>query len=148
MSSVYEMLSRDHRAAAALLDRLKATRRDARKTREKLFAQLKGLLATHARFEEEIFYPLVRRRSALDEEFENAIADHDCISGLLDSLGEIDCGESDWIEIVEDLALVLAHHIEDEEQDLMPAARAELDDEEARDMMRLYTEMTRERQAA
>lgn len=123
------LLTTDHNRVRGLFARFKdASEDDDLETMQALAAQMREELEVHTTIEEEIFYPAVRE---LDGEIADTVAEgleeHHQVKVLLTELESIDPGDdawkAKWTVIIEDVD----HHAEEEEEELFPDVRKELD---------------------
>lgn len=120
-----ELLKHDHEAVKQLFERLGKTTERGIKTREELMRHLHEELMTHARLEEEIFYPAFRAASGKEGEvlFHEAKEEHRAVEALiLPDLEKTDPASSEFAGRVKVLKDMIEHHIEEEEQEMLPKA--------------------------
>ena len=138
MPTIFDTLKRDHRKVKDELRKISATTSRAAKTREKLFNQIKSELEVHTRFEEEVFYPAVRKVPGLSSNVGDALHEHDEAKSMLQALGRMDKTSNEFIEKLQELRQALDHHIKDEEQEMFPKAREGIAREDAEAMAEEY----------
>ena len=143
MSDIYELLSKDHKKAKELIDKIQSTPDGSEKVRQKLFSELKQELEIHTTFEEKVFYPDAKHKTGMEDVIRDAMEEHDEAKQLLEALAEMEPTSAEWMETVKELSEVLGHHIKDEEQELFPASRKTLDPAQADKMGKEYVEMKR-----
>jgi Hemerythrin HHE cation binding domain len=118
---VVDLILADHRLFEDLLHLL----RDKTKDRAAVRAGLADVLVAHAEAEEQYVYPtLVRQRAVDEEEVEHGRHEH--LEGherLLDLLEVDDVQSEDFDEAIEELTLALAHHLDEEEREILNPAR-------------------------
>lgn len=121
-----ELLRADHQAVQKMFKQFKKLCRSSSASdseKEKLAQQICSELTIHTQIEEEIFYPAVRE--AIDEHFllEEAEVEHNSAKELIRQIGEMDAGD----ELFEASVIVLGehvnHHIEEEQNEMFPAAK-------------------------
>jgi hypothetical protein len=123
---VVDLILADHRLFEDLLRRM----RDATQDREAVRAALADVLVAHAEAEERHVYPALVRRSSVDEE-EAEHGRHEHLEGneaMLALLEVPDVRSEDFDEAVEELTKVLAHHLDEEEREILNPARTEVPD--------------------
>jgi iron-sulfur cluster repair protein YtfE (RIC family) len=122
------LLAEDHDIVRELFEDLEAlTPRDAA-DRAALIGELKQELEVHARLEEEIFYPAVRRLSddnAADL-VEDALEQHDEVKLLVEELAQLDANDPELSERIAELQETVQAHVEEEENEIFPMAREKL----------------------
>lgn len=115
------LLTQDHRDVEALFDRFESG--SGAKTRLKLAQEICTALRLHARVEEEIFYPAARE--AIDETdlVAEAEVEHDSAKYLMDRIDSGDLDEEALRAHVMVLKEYVAHHVEEEEEELFKQVR-------------------------
>lgn len=123
---VVDLVLEDHRLFEALLRRL----RDETSDRVALRSVLADVLVAHAEAEEQHVYPsLVRRHAIDDSDVEHSEREHDEGHEALLGLLEVDdVGSEDFGEALEELTKALAHHLDEEERDILNPARTDVPD--------------------
>lgn len=122
---MFESLKKDHRKAESLLQDLSdATDAD---DRASLCAQLTREIEIHTEIEERILYPLLQEYDATRHIVQDGIMEHNSAKEHLRSMAvRMDVGSQDWIGELEVVRAVIAHHVQEEEEKLFPAARGVL----------------------
>lgn len=121
-----ELLKHDHEMVKQLFERLGKTTERGVKTREELMRHLHEELMAHTRVEEEIFYPAFRAAGGKQGEilFHEAQEEHRAVEALiLPDLEKTDPASSEFAGRVKVLKDMVEHHIEEEEQEMLPKAR-------------------------
>jgi hemerythrin-like domain-containing protein len=112
--------------------------------KEELFETIADKLAIHARIEEQYFYPAVTAKKTEDMVLE-AFIEHISVKRLLADLLETDADDPKFDAQMKVLKEQVEHHVEEEEDQLFPAAKKVLSKEElvavAQEMMALQTEL-------
>lgn len=122
---IYEDLKRDHDRHRALLERIAATPADGEE-REALFESLRQELQAHAAAEEESLYATMLGCPDLRDEARHSVSEHKEIDDMLGGLVELDTQSGDWIEKFKEMRHRYLHHIEEEEEEMFPAASEQL----------------------
>jgi hemerythrin-like domain-containing protein len=122
-------LAAEHEATLALLDLIEATDEDDTARRAVHLAQLKHMLGKHSFQEENTVYAMMRERGLL-EQAQSLNEEHGEVKRLLFDLTELPKGAPQWIAKVRELRADLEQHMALEENELFPALRAALSDEE------------------
>ncbi len=135
---IYQKLAADHQKARDAMARLKQPGEASGKSREALFRQLKRDVEAHAAFEEEVFYPAVAEREDGKAEVDEALAEHDEATSLLEELDELDKGSEEFTLRLAELEEALEHHVSAEESRIFAAARETISHERAAEMARRH----------
>lgn len=154
MLNAIELLTKQHREALGMIERLSAGAQTGDGERRALFEELKDALKLHTKIEEEVFYPALEdfdeTRAIIDESYK----EHGRVDQLLKRMGgggeraseggergETAGAAFDWRALLGELRDAVAHHVGEEENDLFPRAARLLPPEQLRDMgyeMRRY----------
>lgn len=126
------LLANDHQQTARLLKQLLAARENAEQ--RWLFIELKHKLDTHARIEEEIFYPALREGQEGDARIDESVVDHEAVRSLLLQMEQSIPGSSRWVQCLEELKSKVEHHVQEEERELFPKAQSILTPERQEDL--------------
>ena len=149
-NDVVELILRDHKPLKKLIKSLKSEDITIARKRP-LFAEFASLLAAHAKPEEKSLYVHMKeedklRTDAFEGDTEHAIADQ--------LIAEIKMAndEDKWMAKVKVLAELVEHHIEEEEEDMLPRVKkeivAEMREEIGEEYLRLRGEFMEEEEAA
>ncbi len=129
---IYSYLKKDHRLVAGLMDQVVASSDPTE--RQSLFEQIKTELTLHADTEEKTFYKAIEeatRAKPVEEKMEHAHHEHDEIREYLAKLSGLDVKEEAWIETFGEFKHSVAHHVEEEEEDIFEKAKKYLSNDEA-----------------
>ena len=127
------MLKTDHDKVKGLLEDLDATTERGVKTREELFATIKGELTVHEIIEEEIFYPALKAHPKAVDIVLEGYEEHHVVDLLMGELESLDVSDETWGAKASVMKENIEHHIEEEEAEMFRQARqvfdaGELDD--------------------
>jgi hemerythrin-like domain-containing protein len=140
MADPFSILENDHRQVEQLLQQLDESEEGPE--RERLVEQLTAALSVHMEFEEAHVYPLTRR--ILDEEtVEEANTEHELARDGLGKLSQL-TSEPGFGAAVAMVEGGIKHHVEEEEGEVFPAMRRELDRQQQADLARRLVETKRE----
>jgi hemerythrin superfamily protein len=121
-----EMLKQDHEQVKQLFERFESSAEDAEKKR--LADRALVELTIHAVLEEELFYPAVRRATREDALMDEAAEEHHVAKILIGELSRPGRAGSRFEAKFKVLAESVRHHIEEEEEQMLPkASRSGLD---------------------
>ncbi|MCW8087813.1 hemerythrin domain-containing protein [Sabulicella glaciei] len=116
--------------ANELFAKLSETSDGAVKTREKLFAELKGELELHVRLEEQHLFPILRKNPETRELVADAIRDNKELRAKLNDLEAMPKNDPAFAETLQDLQKAFRQHARDEKKELLPAVQRALTDEQ------------------
>jgi hemerythrin-like domain-containing protein len=129
---VVDLILADHRLFEDLLHQL----RDITCDRVAVRKALADVVAAHAEAEEQYVYPTLVRKKAVDEE-DAEHGTHEHLEGnekLLALLEVSDVESEDFGDAVEELTKALAHHLDEEEREILNPARTDVSDDVKRDL--------------
>ena len=138
MRTIFELLAREHREIADLLDHVQNASPDEIDDAKDLFAVVEEKLLAHARGEEAVVYPRLAAIDALREPIADARDAHGVVETLLARLEADDLDDDDWLASARLLQEEVEQHVDDEEQGIFAIARDELDDDDASQLARRY----------
>jgi hemerythrin-like domain-containing protein len=125
-----EMLERDHRRLEELFERGEKMTERAVRGRRSLLQMLKAELQTHELIEEKVLYPALKpRRDARDVVLEG-YQEHHVADVLVRELERLAPDDERWGAKFKVLKENIEHHIEEEEGEMFPTARALLSRDE------------------
>jgi hypothetical protein len=129
---VVDLIVADHRLFEDLLHQL----RDVTSDRAAVRSGLADVLVAHAEAEEQHVYPNLVRKQAVDaDDVEHSEHEHlEINERLLDLLEVDDVGSGDFDEAVEELTKALAHHLDEEEREILNPARTDVADDVRADL--------------
>ncbi|AJP73349.1 hemerythrin domain-containing protein [Sphingomonas hengshuiensis] len=126
---IFEDLKADHDRQRGLLKRVgdhpgtDAPRREA-------FETLQLELQAHAAAEEESLYATMLGDPELREDARHSVSEHKEVDDLLGELLDLEFGTAEWDETFGEMRHRYEHHIDEEEEDMFPAAAEGLSDAE------------------
>ncbi len=123
-----ELLKKDHNAVKKLFTEFGKTTGRAVKKRQALVDRLAQELDVHARIEEEIFYPAVRRLEGAGEVVQHALQEHEEVKQMIAEIRAMAVAGSEVADKVKALRQAVQDHVS-EEGELFERAR-QLGDEE------------------
>ncbi|HYE27830.1 MAG TPA: hemerythrin domain-containing protein [Allosphingosinicella sp.] len=125
----FDALKAEHDATKAVFDQLEATEDHQTAMRTTLLMKLKYALTKHAHEEESVIYPALRQaNSAHDADALNG--EHGYVKTYLYELESLPKDSPDWLARVRDFRAMLEEHIRMEEEEVFPAFRATLSEEQ------------------
>lgn len=124
-----DALKAEHRATIAIFDKIEATDDNQTMMRSHLLMKLKYALTKHAHEEEAVIYPALRQaNSAHDADALNS--EHGYVKTYLYELETMRNDSPDWLARVRDFRSMIEEHIRMEEEEVFPAFRATMSDEQ------------------
>lgn len=119
-----QLLKADHEEVKVLFDEFEDT--DEPRERIVVANRLRGLLTVHATIEEELFYPALRE--ALDDDdaqlLEEAAVEHETARELIAKLEAASPDDVRYPALVKVLGEYVRHHVDEEENEIFPRAKA------------------------
>ena len=128
------MLEDEHVQMRKLLDRLESTTERGVKTRQELFATIKGELTIHETIEEEIFYPALKSHPKAKDIVLEGFQEHHVVDLLMGELEQLDVADESWGAKATVMKENIEHHIEEEEGEMFKVARKVFDRSELEDL--------------
>jgi hemerythrin superfamily protein len=124
-----EALTLEHRAVAKIFDALlETTEKDAGK-RKSALAAIDHALTRHAMEEEMVIYPALRRVD--EDQAQHLFADHFEVKTFLSELTfDIKTSDPAWLIKLDEFKQTFDQHVREEEDDIFPAFRARMSEEE------------------
>jgi hypothetical protein len=120
-SRIYEDLKQDHDKHRELFDRIADTHGDTEERRDS-FEKLRMELQAHAAAEEESLYATMLARPELRDDARHSVAEHKEIDDRLGELLDTDMSSGAWLTKFKELRHRYFHHIDEEEEEMFPAA--------------------------
>ncbi|KQM62741.1 hemerythrin [Sphingomonas sp. Leaf17] len=127
---IFEDLKADHDRHRDLLEQIGTSDAGERKA---LFETFRVEVSAHAAAEEESLYATMLAKPDLRDDARHSVSEHKEIDDFLGELADIDIASDDWMTKFAEMRHRYEHHIEEEEEEMFPAAADGLSDaEEAR----------------
>jgi hypothetical protein len=140
------MLEDDHKKMRGLLDQIESTTERGVKTREELFATIKGELMLHETIEEEIFYPALKEHPKAEDIVLEGYEEHHVVDLVMAELEGLPVDDETWGAKAKVMKENVEHHMEEEEGEMFKQARAVFDRQELEELGERMA--TRKEQAA
>lgn len=119
---IYDVLKSDHDTHRELLKKLADTEGDSKERRE-LWNKFYCDVGSHAAAEEESFYgPMIETEDG-QPHARHSVAEHKELDDIMQELNEMDMSSPGWMTRFKTLRHDYEHHIDEEEEDIFPAAR-------------------------
>jgi Hemerythrin HHE cation binding domain len=124
MPDVVDVIMQDHREVERIFGVLRAEP----EKRPGMVPVLVSLLTAHARAEEAEVYTVAREEAQASDQVAHSQQEHAEAEELLEQLAAADPESPEFDEILAELEDSVTHHVEDEESDLLPVMRENLED--------------------
>ena len=118
---IFARLKEDHDKHRTMLDLLEKTHGDSG-GREELFERFRTEVTAHAAAEEETLYATMLEKPDLREDATHSVSEHKEISDFLEELTEKDFSSPGWLPRFKEMKHRYLHHIDEEEEEMFPAA--------------------------
>lgn len=138
-AQIYRDLKADHEKQREMLKQLGDLRGDTKK-RQKLFEEFRLELQSHAAAEEESLYAVMLGNPELRDDARHSVSEHKEVDDLLGEMMDLDFGSDEWESKFFHMRHRYEHHIDEEEEEMFPAADEELGDEVEAKMAATYEE--------
>jgi hemerythrin superfamily protein len=124
-----DALKTEHELTKAIFDKIEATDDSQTVMRGHLLAKLKYALSKHAIEEENVIYPALRQANET-EDADHLTSDHGYVKTYLYELETLPKDDPQWIARVRDFRTMIEEHMREEENEIFPALRAKLSDDQ------------------
>ncbi|VVS98647.1 Hemerythrin [Sphingomonas sp. EC-HK361] len=138
-AQIYKDLKADHDKQRAMLEELAGLQGDTKKRRD-LFEKFRLEVQSHAAAEEESLYATMLGEPDLRDEARHSVSEHKEIDDLMGEMMDLDFGSDEWNAKFFHMRHRYEHHIDEEEEEMFPAAAKELDAETEIEMAETYEE--------
>ncbi len=128
---IYDALIIDHRKLQDLLEQLLKLKDDDEELRHELVQQIRDELVPHSRAEEAVFYNSIRAINTAQDLVWDGFKEHMEAEALLRTLQAADKVDAGWRETARKLKQAINHHIQEEENRIIPTARQLFTNDEA-----------------
>ena len=129
-----KMLKDDHQKMRKLLSELESTTERGVKTREELYAKIKGELSVHEVIEEEIFYPALKEHPKAKDIVLEAYEEHHVVDTVMAELDGLSVDDETWGAKAKVMTENVEHHMEEEEGEMFQKARQVFDKDELEEL--------------
>ena len=139
--TIYEKLTKDHRAVIELIDQLIAAEKEEPKRREALVKKINDELIPHARAEEAVLYNSLRDIATAKGVVAHAYQEHVEAESVFRGLQVTDKVNVSWVAGAKKLKEALEHHIAEEEGKVFSAVKQLCTNDEAEAMGDVFEKM-------
>ncbi|MCK6551996.1 hemerythrin domain-containing protein [Myxococcota bacterium] len=129
-TDITKLLKKDHSTVKRLFDELEATNDRASKRRKAIIDTIRDELLTHARLEEEIFYPALAQMRAKDAKrlAAEAYEEHGVVKMMLAQITDADPVAIETKAKMKVLKDLVMHHVKEEEKEIFGLVKDGLGD--------------------
>jgi hypothetical protein len=131
---IYAKLKRDHDKQRDMMKRLS----DGEGDRAKLFEDFRLELQSHAAAEEEALYATMLAKPELRDDARHSVSEHKEVDDILGEMMALDAASAEWDAKFHHLRHRYEHHIDEEEEEMFPAAAEVLSDAKERELASVY----------
>lgn len=126
MTDIFSILKSDHDLHRAMLAKIATTTGHGDERRD-LFEAFRIEVTAHAAAEEQSLYANMLADPELQEEGRHSVAEHKELDDMLGDLQKMDADETAWLTQFKELRHRYEHHIDEEEEEMFPAAEEAFD---------------------
>ena len=134
---IYADLKADHDRHRELIAKIEDTSRKDEE-RKLLFEELRKELQAHAAAEEEALYSVMLAHPELRDEARHSVSEHKEVDDLLGELTDRDPSSLFWMGKFKSMRERYLHHIEEEEEEMFPAATKELSEQQEAQIAKVF----------
>lgn len=138
--AIYARLRQEHSHFKQMLGDMQKSGSD-KETRQRMLEQVKRELQLHMKFEEETFYPELRKDKAAGSQVDEAYQEHKEVARLIDQAIRMDASQPDWVARIKEIQRMLVDHVEEEEDRLFKVGHKVIGEDRANEMLRQYEAM-------
>ena len=142
-----DLLKKQHQLVRGLLQNLEDAEVEQRAA---LLGELSRNLRAHATIEEELLYPKLEEQEDLEDLMSESFHEHDEMESALADLERCAVEDEEFPDLVDNLAEILLHHVEEEESEVVPRMEemwtSEFLSDLGREMLLRFEELARGRQ--
>jgi hemerythrin superfamily protein len=132
--SIYQYLKHDHQRFRNIIDQINSLSASDIDKRNELFNTLKNEIIVHSKAEEKVFYQPLQKESITEDDIPESQDEHKKVEEMLEQLSNSTLDNDKWHDLFQTMCRELLHHIDEEEQDVFPDAKKELNSAQAEDM--------------
>lgn len=136
-AKIFADLRADHDRHRNLLTQIAETSGDGA-DRAELFETFRIEVSAHAAAEEESLYATMLAKPDLRDDARHSVAEHKEIDDFLGELSDLDIASDEWLTKFEEMRHRYEHHIDEEEEEMFPAAAEDLSAEETARLAKVF----------
>ena len=137
MTDIFSILKSDHDLHREMLSKIAAIKSDSPERRD-LFEAFRIEVTAHAAAEEQSLYATMLGNPDLQEEGRHSVAEHKEIDDLLGILQNAGMDDAAWMSQFKALRHRYLHHIDEEEEEMFPAAEKEFNKAKANELGAIF----------
>ncbi len=124
MKNALELMKSDHETVKELFEKYESLSDRADNSKEQLARQITGELEVHAKLEETLFYPALRKKRSEDakEAVREAVEEHLQMKRLINDIGKMTPQDEQFDAKMKVLREEVEHHVEEEENEMFQEA--------------------------
>jgi len=130
--NVIELIKSDHRKVESLFSEMEKAKSS--KKMQELFEQIYTELTVHAKVEELTLYPSMRNYDETHDMVDEAEEEHTEAKVLLEELKSMSPSDPDFKAKIEELKEAVQHHVEEEENEILPSVTDSMDEGEMKEL--------------
>lgn len=138
-AEIFRELKDDHDTHRTLLDLIEKTQGDSEGRRE-LFERFQVEVRAHASAEEQSLYAVMLGKPDLNDDAKHSVSEHKEIEDIIAELFDMDMSSSGWLTRFRTLKHDYLHHIDEEEEEMFPAAAKGLSETEKARIAKVFEE--------
>ena len=136
-TKIFARLKADHDRHRDLLAQIDETHGDSPE-RERLFEAFRVEVTAHAASEEMSLYATMLAKPDLRDDAQHSVSEHKDIEDMLTELFEMDFASTGWLTRFRTMKDRYLHHIDEEEEDMFPAAEDGLSDAKKKELAAIF----------
>ncbi len=133
MTDIFSILKSDHDLHREMLAKIGETSGDTPERRD-LFEAFRIEVTAHAAAEEQSLYATMLADPELQDDGRHSVAEHKEIDDMLGELQDTDMATGAWLTKFKEMRHRYEHHIEEEEEEMFPAAQKEFSKAKAQEL--------------
>ncbi|MDD3265808.1 MAG: hemerythrin domain-containing protein [Burkholderiales bacterium] len=130
MNKAFQPLVKDHDKVKGMIEDLMSSKIKSTEQKLDILGNLKKELQLHEQIEEDVVYPILKKKKDLKDVTLEAYEEHHVVDGILDELEKVDPENEIWKAKLTVLQEILLHHIKEEEKEIFPEATDKLTQDE------------------
>lgn len=125
--SIYDVIKDDHRKVDELFEDIRECKDP--DDRFALFENLREELTIHAHAEEKVFYSRLEKNGSMRDQMKDSREEHNDVEAMLAKLQDLEPNSRTFMNSLDDLQKMVKHHVDEEENTILPKARDILGDD-------------------